>query len=477
MRRTGPVYDFDRFRLDPTEQVLWCSGKPVQLTPKAFAVLRVLVERAEHLIEKHELMQTVWADSVVEEANLPQTICMLRKVLGESHHGYHSRKYIQTIARRGYRFIAAVKMHDEPDGLGIEGIEATDRTPQDDSESGEGGERGSHDGSASEWVAKRYGENEQAHHLYLRGRYYWHKYTVEGLNKGIEYFRQAIKIDSDYALPYSGLADCYYRLSNIHLPPKKAMRKAKAAVMKALKRDETLAEAHALLGLIRMFYDRDWPTAKTEFKRAIELDPRSALAHQRYGLILGMLGQFDESVKEMNRALDLEPASPGLRVGMGIILHLARRYDAAITQTQMALDLEPDLYAARVLFGIIHLQQGRFAEAVAGLEKAASLADIPWTLGYLGYAYGVSGKRRKALKVLTELERRSEQAYVSPYAMALVNAGLGHREEALRFLENTYADRNEMIGFLKTSPELDDLRSDQRFAALLKRSRFVAVGA
>ena len=172
MRRTGRIYDFGHFRLDPTEQVLLCAGKPVQLTPKAFAVLRVLVEKAEHVIEKRDLMQTVWADSVVEEANLPQTICMLRKVLGESHHGDHSREYIQTVARRGYRFIAAVKMHDEPDGLGIEGIEATDRTPEGDSESGEVDERSTHDVSASDSVAKCYSENEQAHHLYLRGRYY-----------------------------------------------------------------------------------------------------------------------------------------------------------------------------------------------------------------------------------------------------------------------------------------------------------------
>jgi len=224
MRRTGRIYDFGHFRLDATEQVLLCADKPVPLTPKALAVLRVLVDNVGHVVEKHELMQTVWVDAVVEEANLPQTICMLRKVLGERHHGHHSREYIQTVARRGYRFIAAVKMHDEPDGLSIEGIEATDRTPARDSESGEVGERSTHDVSASEWVAKRYSENEQAHHLYLRGRYYWSKYTLDGLKEGIQQFSQAIKIDPDYALPYTGLADCYYRLSNIHLPPKKAMR-------------------------------------------------------------------------------------------------------------------------------------------------------------------------------------------------------------------------------------------------------------
>ncbi len=477
MRASRSVYEFGHFHLDAGEQVLFCAGTPVPLTQKAFAVLRVLVKNGGHLVTKDELMRQVWPEACVEEGNLSQAISALRKAFGESHQSHQSHEYIETVARRGYRFIATVKMHDEPDGLSIEGIEVTDRTPERNSESGKVGERSTHGVSASEWVAKRYGENEQAHHLYLRGRYYWSKYTLDGLKEGIQQFSQAIKIDPDYALPYTGLADCYYRLSNIHLPPRKAMRKAKTAVMKALKRDETLAEAHALLGLIRMFYDRDWPTAKTEFKRAIKLGPRSALAHKRYGWILGMLGQFDESIKEMNHALDLEPRSPDLHAGLGIILHLARRYDAAIAQAQLALDIEPEFFPAHVLLGIAHVQQNRLTEGVAELEKAASLADVPWTLGYLGYAYGVSGQRRQALMVLAELENRSAGACISSYAMALVHTGLGHKEQALQSLVKTFEDRNEMSGFVKTSPEFDGLRQDQRFAAMMTRSRLSVMAA
>ena len=250
------------------------------------------------------------------------------------------------------------------------------------------------------------------------------------------------------------------------------MAKAKAAVLKALSMnalhiDDTLAEAHALLGLIRMFYDRDWPAAESEFKRAVALAPASALVHKRYGWALGMLARFDEAISEIEQALDLEPRSADPRTGLGIILHLARRYDAAIAQAQMALDAEPEFFPAHVLLGISHLQQGRVAVAVKELEKAASLADIPWTLGYLGYAYGVSGRRRQALKVLGQLKQQSERAYGSPYAFALVHNGLGHKEEALQFLEKTFEDRNEMPGFVKTSPEFDNLRSDKRFGALL----------
>jgi len=447
----GRVYDFGRFRLDTSEQVLFCTDEPVHLTLKAFAVLRVLVENAEHVVEKDELMRQVWHDAVVEDDNLTHAVCELRRVLGESR---ERPEYIQTVHRRGYRFVAKVNTQDFDRSLHAKKPSGSQTSEQKIPPADDSTERG------------------RAHHLYMRGRHYWRKYTIEGLSTGIRYFRQAIKADPDYAPAYVGFGDCYYRLANIQLHPGKAMVKAKAAALKALsinalKTDDTLAEAHALLGLIRMFYDRDWPAAESEFKRAVELAPSSALVHKRYGWALGMMAHFDEAIRETERALDLEPRSGDLRTGLGIILHLAHRYDEAIAQAQMALDAEPEFFPARVLLGISHLQQGRVAVAVKELEKAASLADIPWTLGYLGYAYGVSGRRRQALKVLGQLKQQSERAYSSSYPFALVHNGLGHKEEALQFLEKTFEDRNEMLGFVKTSPEFDNLRSDRRFGALL----------
>jgi tetratricopeptide (TPR) repeat protein len=199
------------------------------------------------------------------------------------------------------------------------------------------------------------------------------------LNKAIKYFRQSIKLYPDHAQSYAGLADCYYRLSNILLPPRKAVPKAKAALTAALEINDRLGEAHALL--IRLFYDRDWPAAENEFERAIELAPGSALPCKRYGWALGMLGHFDEAITKINRALHLEPRSAEVHVGLGIVLHLARRHHAAIAQAHLALDIEPDFFAAHVLLGIAQLQQNRFTEAVAALQKAASLAIVPWTLG------------------------------------------------------------------------------------------------
>ena len=387
----------------------------------------VLERNAEHVVEKDELMRQVWHDAVVEDDNLTQAVCELRRILGECR---ERPEYIQTVHRRGYRFIAAVSVENEESQT--RKLKSTLRRPSD-----EGGE---------------------VHHLYMRGRHYWKKYTVDGLNKGIDYFRRAIRIDPDYCLAYTGLADCYYRLATINLPPAKVMSKAKAAVIKALRMDDTIAESHALLGLIRVFYDRDWPAAEGEFKRAIELDPDSPLPYKRYGWALGLTGRFDEGIREITKALDLDPQSPDLRTGLGIILHLARRYDEAIAQAQIALDADPEFFPARVLLGMAHIQQGRLTKAIGELERAASFADVPWALGYLGYAYGVSGRQRQALRVLSELEKRSEKIYVSPYALALIYAGLGRKERALEHIMKTCEERNEMMGFAG-SPEFDSLRS------------------
>jgi len=366
-----PVYEFGHFRLHTAEQVLFCAGKPLRLTLKAFAVLRILVENSGHLVTKDELMRQVWPDAYVEEGNLAQAISALRRALGESHQNRRDHEYIETVARRGYRFIAVVNMQH---WTSLENLTAANDNDLQKRISTLLRLQINPAGPEKNRFEEGYTEREEAHHLYMRGRYYWAKYTVEGLNKGIDHFRLAIKIDPDYALAYAGLTDCYYRLSNIHLPPGNAVPKGTAAVIKALQRDDALAEAHALLGLIRIFYDHEWPVAESEFKKEIELAPDSALPYNRYGWALGMLGRFDEAITQISRALDLEPRSSEGRVGLGIFFHLAGRYNAAIAQAHLALALQPESFPAHVLLGIAHLQQSRLAEAVAEVQKVATLA-------------------------------------------------------------------------------------------------------
>ena len=449
------------------------------MTLKAFAVLRVLVENAGHVVEKNELMTLCWQDTSVEEANIAVNISLIRHALGDDSKRH---KYIETVYRRGYRFTATV---NEFDGV---------RT-KDASDTGKERVRGGTLGLEKSTVTstdttpkpslplpafcpsckflKRYTPSEEARHLYARGRYYWSKYTAVGLLKGIDYFREAIKIDPNNALAPVALAGCYYRLSNIHLHPNEAMPKAKTAAKHALSIDEAPvdahAEAHALLGLIETFYERDWSAAETEFSLALALAPDCAVVHNRYGWALGLLGYFDRSITRLKRAVSFAPLSSQYHVRLGMILHLARQDRAAIAQAEEALDIDPDFYAAHSLLGMAYLQEQKVSEGLTELREGASLANVAWTLGYLGYGYAVADKPHEALDLLVELEKRSKQAYVCPYSLALIHAGLGNKEKALHALRRTYEDRNEMLGFVKGSPEFDGLRPDRRLETMLPK--------
>jgi DNA-binding winged helix-turn-helix (wHTH) protein len=241
--------------------VLYCEGKPVHLTLKAFAVLHVLIERAGRVVEKDELMQRVWPDAFVEDANLTQSIALSRRALCETH---NCHEYIETVHRRGYRFVAEVNLRERvaaENALADADIRVADgtRVVAGSAPTSAREERQTSGGlllqnaCGFEKFENRYTDSAEANHLYVRGRRYWGKYTVEGLMKGVDHFRAATKIEPNFALGFSGLADCYYRLSNIYLHPKEAMPKAKSAAKTALGLDKTLGETHALLGLIRTF--------------------------------------------------------------------------------------------------------------------------------------------------------------------------------------------------------------------------------
>ena len=458
MKQNLPLYEFGRFTLDPADGLLMRANNLVRLTPKAIDVLYVLVQSSGRVIEKEELMRLCWPDAIVEEANLPQTICILRKALGKSG---RKSQYIHTVSRRGYRFKAAVVVRD--------------RAATDAATNGNGKPRTEESGDASRLLSAR-GHSDyasdmsaEARHQYLRGRYYCAQYTVAGLKEAIEHFQAATQADSSFALPYSGLADCYYRLANICMRPGLAMPKAKAAVLRALQLDPSLAEAHALFGLIKQVCERNWSSAESEFAKAITLAPDCPLVHKRYGWALGISGDFDEATKELLRALELEPRSAELHVTFGIILHLARKYEQALFEAHVALDLQPDFYPARTLLGMASLQKVRLVEGVAELQKAVAIADVPWNLGYLGYAYAIMGRPKQALKIVTALEQRADCHHVALFSLALIYAGLGWKERALLCLIRMLNNPNEMMGLIRYSPELDCLRQEPEFLKLLER--------
>jgi eukaryotic-like serine/threonine-protein kinase len=319
-------------------------------------------------------------------------------------------------------------------------------------------------------LAKRLTTNPEAYRLYLKGRYFAEKLTEEGVNKGIEYFHQAIDLDPNYALAYEGLSYAYYTGNDFFLTPQESMPKAKEAARKALQLDDTLAEAHADMGMILFWYDYDWNTAERELRRAIELKPNSADAHAYYGWELTTVGRVEEGIAESKRAVELDPLSVEVNETAGQNLYYARQYDQAIEQLSKTLKMDPDYWVARMYLGTAYEAKGDLARAVAECKKARETEPlIPFPLAELGHAYALAGRKGDAEKVLKELERWSKRSYVPAYNFAEVYIGLGDKEQALALLEKAYADRSMALTFIIADQEFDGLHSDPRFRDLARR--------
>jgi serine/threonine-protein kinase len=327
-------------------------------------------------------------------------------------------------------------------------------------------------GEEQQRLTKHYTENAEAYQLYLKGRYYWNRRTPESLNKSIEYFQQATDKDPNYALAYAGLADSYSLLGS---PvgggsPKEKFPKAKAAALKALELDDTLAEAYASLVIVRLRYDWDWLVAEREIKRAIELNPNYSMTHQLYADYLRVMGRPDEAIAEIKRSQELEPLSLNTSAVVGIHFYFAHQYDQAIEQCQKTLDLDPNFAPAHLYLGWAYVQKARYEEAIAAAKKASSLSPSDLrTVSALGHAYAVSGQTSEAVNILDQLKELSRQRYISPHDMAIIYTGLGEKEQAFAWLDKAYADRSWPLPLLKVDPRFDSLRSDPRFAGLVRR--------
>jgi serine/threonine protein kinase/tetratricopeptide (TPR) repeat protein len=320
-------------------------------------------------------------------------------------------------------------------------------------------------------MAKSYTPDPEAYQDYLKGLYWLNKRSGESF-KGIEHFQQAISKDPAFALAYAGLAGCYVSRGVYGLvPPKEAFPQAKAAELKALELDDALAEAHASLGFIKAWYDWDWSGADREFQQAFLLDPRYAYAHAVRGVMLSNLGLFDLGLPEYKRALELDPLSVFVNRVWGIALYASQQYDQAIEQSRKTLEMDPNsLFSYRYL-GLAYLQKSLFKEGMAEFEKllAASPGNA-YALSDLGCGYALQGQRAEAQKVLEQLNELAKHNYVPPMCSARIHAGLGDMDEAFEWLEKSYYDRSiGVFPFVKVDPVYDQLRSDPRFADLLRR--------
>jgi serine/threonine protein kinase/tetratricopeptide (TPR) repeat protein len=320
-------------------------------------------------------------------------------------------------------------------------------------------------------VTKRYTENAEAYQLYLKGRYFWNKRTRDDLRKSIEYFNQAIERDPNYALAYAGLADAYVLFSGYSAgTPQDSYPKARAAAKRALELDDTLAPAHAALGLELFAYEWDAGEATREFRRAIELNPNYATAHHWYGnQVLLYTGRFDEAIAEMKRAQELDPLSLIVNADVGDTYFYARQYDKAIEQLLKTIEMDQSFYYARYELGMAYEMKGDYQQAIAAYKQARQLNTDPRVLALLGHAYAASGKRDEALKALNQLKEIAKQQYVPAYHFVIVYVGLGDKDRAFQWLEQTYQERTSRMTILGVDPFLDPLRSDPRFTDLVRR--------
>jgi len=311
----------------------------------------------------------------------------------------------------------------------------------------------------------------EAYQLYLRGRYHWNRRTVADLKRGVDSFEQAIQRAPNYAPAYAGLADSYNMLGTYGaISSAEAGSKAKEAAERALALDNTLAEAHSSLAFVKHRYEWDWIGAEEEFKRAITLDSNYATAHQWYSSYLMAVGRPAEAIEEARRCQELAPLSLIIGSHLAWMLYNAGQYEEAIEQCQKILAIDPNFFAARRYLGLSYEQVGKTREAIEELTKARELSgNASVVLAALIHAHAVSGNKTEARRLLDEALANQSQRKISAYDQAIIQAGLGDKQQAFALLEKAFEERSEYFPYLVVEPRLKPLRSDPRFSALVGR--------
>jgi serine/threonine-protein kinase len=325
-------------------------------------------------------------------------------------------------------------------------------------------------GEEKERLARRSADNSEAFQAYMKGRYFASRFNDEAaIRKGIDFYNQAIERDPTYALAYVGIAQAYYQLSNLFMPPKEAMPRVRQAAEKALSLDDSLPEAHSSLALALVWFDWKFAAGEKEFQRAVELNPNDADSHRQYGDYLVATGQFDRGIAEKRTAERLDPLSLNASWDVGRALYYAGRYDEAVEQAKRTLELDPRFPYGYYLQGQVATLRGNKTEAVAMLQKAMELAGRTQLLiATWGFANARIGNVEEARKAMRELNTPSAK-YRLPLFLARIHAALGENDDAFRYLGQVFEDRSESIVWLKVDPTFETLHADPRFAALVKR--------
>ncbi len=321
-------------------------------------------------------------------------------------------------------------------------------------------------------IEKKMTTDAEAYTQYLRGRLYWNQRSQEGLNRAIEYFKLVIKKDPNYALAYSGLADCHAILAVYgYLAPSEAFATSKELATKAMELDDSLAEVHTSLAYALAGNDWNWTRAEEEYNEAISLNPNYATANHWYAIFLATRGRMDEAIAQITRAQELDPFSAIINVNMGSILQLAGRYDQAIEQHHKALLIDPDFAVGHIFLGLAYLRNSMAEEAIAEMQKAVTLSGgSALAKANLAYAFALSGMMDRASVVLKELTESSKTGYMSPFVLAIIYAGMDEKEGVVTWLEKACEEHHSIPNNLFfVIPLLVNLRSDPKRIALLKK--------
>ena len=317
----------------------------------------------------------------------------------------------------------------------------------------------------------------EAYDLYLKGRYFWNKRTPEGFRQAAEYFQQAIEKDPNNGRAYAGLADTFSLMSTWYVGPQdEFMPKARTAALRALALDDSLAEAHASLALIKENYDYAWTEAESQFRRAIQLDPQYATAHQWYAEFLSWQGRFPEAFAESELARQLDPLSPIIASDHASILYYSRNYESALKECQSVLEFDPNFDHARVLMARFYLQMGNNSALFDLIHfwetNAESHNQDPWLWAWKAAAFGRSGQMDQSRRALGELDQISKFRVDRDALLLLADSGRGEEEQVIDLLQKAYLEHSNSVMPIKVEPLYDPIRNDPRFQDLLKRAGF-----
>jgi adenylate cyclase len=308
----------------------------------------------------------------------------------------------------------------------------------------------------------------------LKGRYHWNKRTEEGFKQAAKFFEEATNKDPNYALAYTGLADCYTLRSDYgFIPPTEGYASAKLAATLALKYDDSLAEAHTSMASIKAVMDWDWQGAENEYRRAIELNPNYPTAHHWYAAQLLVEGKLDQALVEIKKAQQLDPLSLGINKDFAVIYLYAKDYDKALDQARKTLDIESNFHTMSTYIAQIYELQQKYPEAIAEVEKAHAAAPDDGEIRYaLGQAYALGGRKDEALKISNELSQTGTQNIYLPKEAAYLYLLLGEKDKAIASLQTAAENHYLSVAEIRMDPRFEALRTDARIVELLRKLGF-----